>query len=148
MTAAPTTSAPFIIRRYTPEDRPALLALHEKHGTEFWFADPDDPVNFETWVLEEDGKIISTVTARCTAEAFFMIDKTHGSPADRWRVAQEMLEFSANRANELGLREVHIGVGGNQRGWLRRLLSLPSMFLDSRERVIMGVWHRFRGGAK
>jgi len=133
------------IRRYAAEDRPALDALHEKHGTNFWYADPDDPVNFETWILEEDGKIVCSVTARYTAEAFFMLDKGYGTPKERWEATQELLDFSAYRARELGLREVHLGVAQHQRGWLRKLLSLPSMMLDKRYRVVMAVWHRFRG---
>ena len=142
--AATLADKAYTVRRYEPADRPALDALHERHGTDYWYADPDDSINFETWVIEADGKIVCSATARATAEAFLMLDKGYGTPAERWAVTKTMLEFSAHRANELGFREVHIGVALKERGWLRRLLSLPSMFLDDRYRVIMSVWHRFR----
>lgn len=137
-------SMQFSIRRYTKDDRPALDALHLSHGPDFWYADPDDPVNFVTWVAEVDGKIVSAVTARYTAEAFFMLDKSYGTPAQRWELTRELIEHSLQYASGIGLREVHIGIGLKQRGWLRRLLSIPSMFLDNRFRVILSVWHRFR----
>ena len=133
------------IRRYTPDDRAALDSLHASHGTDFWYADPDDPVNFETWILEDDGKPVCAVTARYTAEAFLMVDKSYGTPRDRWAVINQMIEHMIQRAHELGLREVHIGVNAKQRGWLRKLLSIPSMILDGRFHVVLAVWQRFRG---
>lgn len=134
-----------MIRRYTKDDRAAVDALHAAHGDKYWYADPDDPVNYETWVIEDDGRIIASVTARYTAEAFLMLDKSYGTPVDRLEVTQEIIEHSFNRAHELGLREVHIGVSMNERGWLKKLLRIPSMFLDNRFSVIMSIWHRFGG---
>jgi hypothetical protein len=134
----------YVIRRSVAEDRPALDALHLAHGTQYWYADPDDPINFETWVIEVDGKIVCALTARLTAEGFLMLDKSFGTPAERWELTKQMLEHSTQRAHELGFREIHIGVAPNERGWLRRLLSLPSMFLDNRFHVILAVWQRFR----
>jgi hypothetical protein len=134
-----------IIREYYREDRPALDALHASHGKNYWYADPDDEINFVTWVLEEDGKIVASVTARRTAEAFFMLDKSWGTPRERLAATEQLIEHCVNYAHDIGLREIHIGVGANERGWLKRLLKLKSMFLDNRYHILMSVWHRFKG---
>lgn len=135
----------FVIRPYKPEDRNAILALRAKHGEGYWFADPSDPVHFMCYVIEVGGEIRAVITGRATVEAFFMLDKSFGLPGDRLELTRALVEFGAERAYEHGIREIHIGVGANERGWLRRVLGFPSTWIDNRFHVIMSVWHRFKG---
>jgi len=134
-----------IVRRYTPEDRPAIDALRARHGYNYWFADPDDEINPLTLVLEEDGKIVAAITARRTIEAFLVIDKTHGSPADRWDIVKQLVDRGSAEAADLGVKEVHIGIPSWQRGWARRLLSLGSLFYDGRFHLLMAAGSRIGG---
>lgn len=121
--------------------------LHHLHSDDLWYADPDDTANFATWVLEKDGKIVGSMTARKTVEAFMMLDKTNGTPLERWEIAQALIhqasEDIVNIDNDI--REVHIGVPAKQRGWAKRLLTLPSMFYDGRFNLLMAVGSRIGG---
>jgi hypothetical protein len=118
--------------------------MYAAQGDRYWHPDPDHPIHLETWVVEVDGKIVCAVTARLTLEGFLTLDKSYGTPADRLEVIKALIEKTTFRARELGFMEVHIGVDPRERGWLRKLLSLPSMFLDKRFHVLLSVWHRFR----
>lgn len=126
-------------------DRPALDALRQNHNPDLWYADPDDEVNFITYVLEEDGKIVSSITARRTVEIFLMVDRTHGDPKQRWDIVRSLIEHASAHSGELGAREIHFGVPANMRGYARRLLSLGSIFLDSRFHLLMAAGSRIGG---
>lgn len=134
-----------LIRDYVPADRQALVDLHARHDSALWFADPDDPVNFKTWVVEEDGRVVAAMTARLTAEAFLMLDRETGDPADRLANAKALIEHTRACARDLGFREVHIGVPTKIRRWAQRLLKMDSFFLDERIHLLMAVGSRLGG---
>lgn len=133
------------IRKYVPSDRPAVDELHRNHSESLWYADPDDEINFLTWVLEEDGKIVAAITARRTVEIFLMLDKTHGDPAKRWDIAKALFAYASERSDELGVREIHFGVPTTLRGYVRRLLKLGSIYLDNRFHLLMAAGSRVGG---
>lgn len=133
------------IREYAPEDEPALRELHGRHDEGLWYAHPDDPINFKTWVLEQDGRIVAAMTARMTAEAFLMLDKTTGTPVDRLANAKALIDFTREYARRIGLREVHIGVPQKIRRWAQRLLSMGSFYADDRIHLLMAVGSRLGG---
>ncbi|MBK9968636.1 MAG: hypothetical protein IPP07_28725 [Holophagales bacterium] len=134
-----------VVREYEPADEPALRALHDNHDKGLWYAHPDDPVNFKTWVVEEDGRIVAAMTARMTAEAFLMLDKTTGTPLSRFENARSLIDFTREYAHSIGLREVHIGVPARIRRWAQRLLKMDSFFLDERIHLLMAVGSRLGG---
>ncbi len=134
-----------LIRDYAPADRPALLELHDRHDKALWFADPDDPVNFKTWVVEDNGRIVAAMTARVTAEGFLMLDRETGTPADRLANAKALIGHCQVYAQGIGLREVHIGVPTKIRRWAQRLLKMDSFFLDERIHLLMAVGSRLGG---
>ena len=126
-----------MIRRYTPEDREAVLELRKRHDESLWFADPDDPVNFVTYLLEVDGKPVAAITGRATIEGFLMVDHSFSTPADRLDAVTKLIEVGMKHAASIGVREVHLGVAPERRGWLKRLLGLRGAFNDPRRHVIL-----------
>ena len=132
----------FLIRRYTPADREAVLKLRKRHDESLWFADPDDPVNFVTFLLEVDGKLVAAVTGRATIEGFLMIDRSFGEPADRLDVISRLIDAGVSHASSVGAREIHIGVNPQKRGWIRKLLSVIGAFDDDRHHVVISTLAR------
>lgn len=122
-----------------------MLALRERHDTSFWFADPDDPINFETWLVFDGDKLVASFTARHTIEAFVMLDKQHGTPAERWAMLKMLYDQLDGRCDELGIREVHINVPTKLRGYAKRLLKMPQIFYDDRLHMIAAVTSRLGG---
>ena len=116
-----------------------MLDLHERHDKGLWYADPDDPINVETWVVESGGKLIAAMTGRKTIEAFLMIDRSYGSPMGRWELVKKLIALSETRTDDLGVREVHINVPVRLRGYAKRLLSLDRIFYDDRLHLIASV---------
>lgn len=127
------------IRKYKPSDREAILNLRERHDTSFWFADPDDPINFETWLVFDDEKLVASFTARHTIEGFVMLDKSHGTPAQRWEILQTLYNQLEGRGDELGIREVHVNIPKRLLGYAKRLLKMPQVFYDDRLHMIAAV---------
>ena len=62
------------LRLYTPDDEAALLELHERHGTNYFFPAPGTISQPQALVLEEGGRLVACATARRTVEAFLLID--------------------------------------------------------------------------
>lgn len=141
----PLSKNEWTIRLYEPSDREAMLALRERHDTSFWFADPDDPINFETWLVFDGDKLVASFTCRHTIEAFVMLDKSHGTPADRWDMLQTLYNQLEHRGDELGIRECHINIPKKLRGYARRLLKMPQVFYDDRLHMIAAVFGRLGG---
>lgn len=133
------------VRKYEPGDRAALDSLHERHDPDLWYANPDDPINVETWLVEIDGLVVAAVTGRHTIEAFLMIDKSYGTPAERWEIIQKLVGVAELRADELGIREVHINIPKKLRGYAKRLLSLESILYDDRLHLVASVCGRLGG---
>lgn len=138
------SSSSLTIRRYEPSDLPALLDLRERHDTSLWFADPDDPINFETWLVFDGEKLVASFTARHTIEAFVMLDKKHGTPLDRWEMLKMLYNQLEGRGDELGIREVHINIPKKLLGYAKRLLKMPQVYYDDRLHMLAAV--RASGG--
>ena len=122
-----------------------MLALYQSHDTSFWFADPDDPINFETWLVLDGDKLVASFTARHTIEAFVMLDKSHGTPLERWEMLKMLYNQLEGRGDELGIREVHINIPKKLRGYAKRLLKMPQVFYDDRLHMIAAVAARLGG---
>lgn len=134
-----------MIRRYTPADREAVLELRKRHDESMWFADPDDAVNFVTYLLEVDGKPVAAITGRATIEGFLMVDHSFSTPADRLDAVTQLVEVGMKHAASLGVREVHLGVAPDRRGWLRKLLGMRGAFDDPRHHVVLSAAGRLEG---
>lgn len=129
----------FVIRRYTPADRESVLRLRGRHDESLWFADPDDPIHFVTFLLEVDGKPVASITGRATIEGFLMIDRSFGTPAARLDAIHALVDVGAAHAASLGVREIHMATDPKWRGWIRKLLRLRGAFNDNRHHVILST---------
>jgi|GEM_PF-5866330 len=126
---------PTRIRPYRKTDRPRLLELAEEYRAmdpEFHFADPDKPENFVTFVAEnEAGEIIGAVTGQAAVEAFMVIDRSYGTPQDRWALVESLIDFGGVDAYMRGFPIVYIGVCDYIKGFARRLLTMTGMTDDN-----------------
>ena len=122
-----------------------MLDLYQRDDTSFWFADPDDPINFETWLVFDGDKLVASFCARHTIEAFVMLDKSHGTPFERWEMLKLLYNQLEGRGDELGIREVHINIPKKLRGYAKRLLKMPQVFYDDRLHMIAAVAARLGG---
>lgn len=137
-----------MIRRYTPADREAVLDLRKRHDETLWFADPDDPIHFVTFLLEVDGRLVASITGRATIEGFLQVDHSFSTPSDRLEAIARLVDVGMAHAKSLGVREVHLGVSPKRRSWIRRLLGLPGAFDDDRHHVILSTAAHATGSAE
>jgi hypothetical protein len=74
--------------------------------------------------LFEDGKLISVMLGRLTAEAFLLLDRGWRLPQDRWDAVRRLAAVSAAEAKLCGVNDVHIWLppkAGCFEGRLRRM---------------------------
>jgi hypothetical protein len=96
------------IREYTDADLASLRALHAAQRMPYAFPDLSNPLFLTRLVAQsEDGRAISAVFLRLTAEAYFLLDPTAGTPRDRWRALLLLHEAARGDANRRGLDDAH-----------------------------------------
>ena len=131
-----------VIRPYVPADRPAILALRSRHGEEFWFADPDDPINPLTVVAEDEGKIVAAVTARLSVETFLMLDPTYKTSLGRWALLKRLFAFGFQLfRRQTNLSECYAPVALPLQSFAGLLGTLPNFNLDRRARYMIPLWN-------
>ena len=130
-----------VIRPYVPADRPAILALRQKHGEEFWFADPDDPLNPLTVVAEDEGKIVAAVTARLSVETFLLLDPGYKTSLGRWAVLKRLFAFGFQLfRRQSKVSECYATVALPLESFAGLLGKLPNFHLDRRTRYMIPLW--------
>lgn len=72
------------IRPYKQEDLPELQRIHRAQGFAYPFPNLEDPLFHIKLVGEQDGRIVNAAVARLTAEVFFLMDPSEGTPRDRY----------------------------------------------------------------
>ncbi len=96
------------IREYTNADLASLRALHSAQRMPYAFPDLANPLFLTRLVAEsDDGCAIAAVFLRLTAEAYFLLDPTAGTPRDRWRALLLLHEAARGEANRRGLDDAH-----------------------------------------
>ena len=81
-----------MIRAFEEKDLAAVKALHAAQGLNYAFPDLSNPLWFVKFVDEREGKIVQAVLAHLTAEIYFMLDKTWGTPQDRHLAFLEVMD--------------------------------------------------------
>jgi len=112
--------------------------MRERHGTGFFFSDPDVHPSLESTVAERDGKVAGLMTGRETIEAFLVVDPEL-PPLKRWRVIKELVDDGLPRARALGMREAHIGIPVELNGYADLLLKLPGFYEEKRRRIVVNL---------
>lgn len=112
-------------------DAAAIVELHDRHGKEFYLPDPHSPDNLIACVVEDEaGVMVGAGILHVTAEGHFLLDKGHGTPADRWHLARTILEEGLRTARKRGFSEVFIATPRKFRGFARKLASLAGCVSD------------------
>ena len=73
-----------LIRRYRPEDEPALRKMHQQQGFAYEFPEINDPIFLTKLVLEDgQGRPVMAVLARLTCELYLLAEPDVGAPRER-----------------------------------------------------------------
>jgi hypothetical protein len=114
-----------LIRNYTDDDLGALEQIHAAQGLPYKFPNLKSSLFLSKIVLERDSKIVAAALLRLTAEAYVLLDKNNGAPADRWRSLLLLHEAARGDAVRKGLDDVHCWVPPQvARSFGRRIESL------------------------
>jgi hypothetical protein len=117
-----------LYRPYCRDDRPALLALHQKHhGGMAAQNDPEGPLSAPTLVAYDGGRLVGAAGARHCLEGALVIDPTWGKPAEKLDVVRSLALTGALVAARMGLGEMFIFT--DSRAFARRVARLPGAFV-------------------
>jgi len=132
------------IRPYEPRDRERLLELQHKHGDEYVFPDPADPLNAYVNLLEaDDGALLGAVVGRVTLEGFLLLNRTTGTPSQRWGWARSLYEAGFRTAYNLGVGELHFWVPSRLRSYVRRLAEVAGLRREDRPSFTVRLKERY-----
>ena len=119
------------VRPGGPEDAAAIHELYGRHVEQFVFPDPTAPDNLLACVVEdENGLMVGAAILHVTLDGHFLLDKTYGTPADRWKLARVMFEEGCRFARARGFRDGTVAVPRTLRGYIRRLATLAGFIPD------------------
>ncbi len=114
-----------LIRNYTDDDLSELEQIHAAQGLPYRFPNLKSSLFLSKIVLERDSKIVAAALLRLTAEAYLLLDKNYGTPADRWRAMLLLHETTRGDAVRRGLDDAHCWVPPEvARSFGRRIESL------------------------
>jgi len=125
------------IRDYTPEDEPALRAMHAAQNFDYPFPDLANQLFLTRLVLEDDdGRPLMAVLGRVTCEAFLLADAKAGTPRERWQHLRTLHEAARRALHAQGFEDatawipprIERSFGRRLRrlGWLRDVWSAYS----------------------
>lgn len=92
-----------MIRDYRPEDFEAVKAIHERQGFEYVLPDLNSPLFLVKKVREVNGRVVSAMFLRLTAETFLL---TAGSLIENGRAVEELQPAVLYEAWRKGLNDV------------------------------------------
>lgn len=119
------------VRPALPGDADVILELHHRHGKEFYVPDPAAPDNMVACIVEDEtGLVVGAGILHVTVEGHFLLDKTWGTPAERWKLARVILEEGFRFARLNGFRDVMVATPRIFRGFARRLAGLAGFVSD------------------
>lgn len=119
------------VRSAKADDAAAIVELHERHGKEFYLPDPSSSDNIVACVVEDEhGAMVGAVILHVTVEGHFLLDKTYGTPADRWELARVMYEEGCRFAKAKGFRDAFVAIPRMLRGYIRRVATLAGFQSD------------------
>lgn len=95
------------IRNYVEEDEEELRRIHSAQQMPYEFPELCNPLFLTKVVAERSGRIAAAGFLRLTAEAYLLVDREGGTPADRWRTVSLLHEVMRGEAVRGGLDDVH-----------------------------------------
>jgi hypothetical protein len=96
------------IRPYESSDLPAVRAIFDAQQLGYSFPDLEKPTYFIRLVGERDGRVVQAAFAHLTAEIYFLLDRTHGTPQERHLDFMDMQEVGRELAwKPGGLDDLH-----------------------------------------
>jgi hypothetical protein len=111
------------IREATLRDTEALVELHRSGGADFVLPAFDSSLFVSKWLLTTDtGVPAQAILGRLTLESYFLLDRTIGTPQQRWNWFQQLSEAAQSHGRRLGLEDVHAWINPKCRSFGRRLL--------------------------
>ena len=128
------------IRPYVPDDRPAVEELRKAAGEEFWFNDPDSPINVTSLVVEDEGRIVAILTGRLVVEGFLTLDKSYGTPMAKWRMLKRLFREGCLELKRRGLMEAFAAIPRQLESYTGLLEKLPFFKRDNRTRFLIPLW--------
>ena len=125
------------LRPYTEADRLQVLRVHRVHGDQYFFADPDLPINFYSVVAEDDGGVVRGIlTGRKCVEAILMVDP-EVPPVKRFRMIRSLVEQGCADMRREGYDEAHVAVPRQLDGYAELLGRLPWFLKEDRNRFVV-----------
>jgi len=119
------------VRPGSPSDTEQIQELYKRHGEKFVFPDPGMDDNLLACVVEDcTGRMVGAAILHVTLEGHFLLDKTYGTPQDRWELARVMFEEGCRFAKAKGFRDGIVAVPRVLRGYIRRLATLAGFVSD------------------
>jgi hypothetical protein len=92
-----------MIRDYKLEDLDAISGIHKSQGFEYDLPDLSSPLFLVKKVREVDGRVVSAMVLRITAETFLFVQ---GSPESKGRSIEELQPEVLREAYEKGLSDI------------------------------------------
>ena len=98
------------VRPYQPTDAAALQRIFEQQGFEYECPNFNDSSLLSKTVVEHNGTTRMAILARLTAEAYFLVDSTFGSPQERWQAFLELHEAARLDCYQRGFDDIYAWV--------------------------------------
>jgi hypothetical protein len=99
------------VRQYSQSDEDSLRCIHAAQNFPYAFPDLRNPL-FLTKIVLSDGDahndtVRGAALLRLTAEAYLLLDPSHGTPRQRWQALLALHNAAQLDAQQRGLEDVH-----------------------------------------
>ena len=95
------------IRELCAADEKAVVALHAAMGLDYKLPVVNS-LAVKNGIFNGTGKPVAVVLGRATTEAYLLLDKSWGTPAERWDAVLRVIAVSQAQARIMGFEDVHV----------------------------------------
>jgi hypothetical protein len=97
------------LRKLLLTDVPALERLHAAMNLGYKLPDPRTAFFVRTGIFDGP-RLVTAVLGRKTSEAYLLLDREWGTPAERWENIQRLIVAAAEQAKLEGIDDVHVWI--------------------------------------
>jgi hypothetical protein len=92
-----------MIRDVEEKDIEALKAIHRENNFDYLFPPLGDPLFLVKKCVEENGVVVQGIAAKIELTVYIWVSHLYGTPEDRWRWMQELVEATKLAAWQKGV---------------------------------------------